>query len=347
MTQLTTAFLGTAHIHMGGFVQHLQARQNQIRVAAVYDPNAERGKSYAQTLGGAAWTDDPQSILADPNITSVIVCSETVHHKDLVVAAARAGKPIFCEKPLGLGRADAEAMAQAIRDAGVLFQTGFFMRGDPIHQFIKREVQAGHLGKLTRVRYANCHQAALDGWFDTDFRWLADPKQAGGGAMLDLGAHVLDILLHTYPHTEGDVVRAQGMFGNRGGRYGAEIDEYGAGLLQFQSGMIAEIEASWVDPKLRAPIEVHGTEGEIVAQNGTVTYYSKHVDGHAEPAVVSDLPPAAPHAFELFWDAILGQPLPIPLVSVDEAAQGSRVMEELYQSAGRSTTEGLASSSTN
>ncbi len=344
MTQLTTAFLGTAHIHMGGFVRQLQSRRDQVGVAFVYDHDAERGQSYAQKLDGAVFTADLQTILHNPQITSVVICSETVHHKDLVIAAAQAGKHIFCEKPLGLGRADAEPMAQAIHEAGVLFQTGFFMRGDPVHQFIKREVQAGHLGKLTRVRYTNCHQAALDGWFDTDYRWLADPKVAGGGALLDLGAHVLDIVLHTYPHTEGDVVRAQACVGNRGGRYGTEIDEYGTGILQFISGMVAEIEASWVDPKLRAPIEVHGTEGEILVQNGTVTYYSKHVDGHAEPAVVTGLPPAAPHAFQLFWDAVLGQTLPIPLVSIDEAAQGSRVMEDLYASAGRSTTTGLAPS---
>ncbi len=344
MTQLTTAFLGTAHIHMGDFVRRLLARQGQVGVALVYDHDAARGRSYAQKFDGAQFTDSPQAILSDPRITSVVVCSETVYHRDLVVAAARAGKHIFCEKPLGLGRADAEAMAQAIREAGVLFQTGFFLRGDPVHQFIRREVQAGHLGKLTRVRYTNCHQAALDGWFDTDYRWLTDPTLAGGGAMLDLGAHVLDIILHTYPQTEGEIVGTHAFVGNRGGRYGTEIDEYGTGILQFQSGLIAELEASWVDPTLRAPIEVHGTDGEIMAQNGTVTYHSKHGNGYAEPAVVSDLPPAAPHAFELFWDAVLGQPLPLSLVSVDEAAQGSRIMEDLYASAGRSTTQGLASS---
>lgn len=344
MTTLTTAFLGTAHIHTPGFVQRLLARQGQVTVSHIYDQDAQRGQSYAARFDGAQFTDDPQTILGDPQITSVVICSETVHHKDLVLAAARAGKHIFSEKPLGLGRADADTMAQAIRDAGVTFQTGFFMRSDPVHQFIRREVQAGHLGKLTRVRYANCHQAALDGWFDTDYRWLGDPRQAGGGAMLDLGAHVLDLILNTYPSTEGNIVRVQGMLGNRGGRYGLEIDEYGSGLLQFSSGMIAEIEASWVDPKLRAPIEVHGLEGEIMVQNGQVTYHSQHVDGYAEPTVVADLPPAAPHAFELFWNALLGEPLPVALVSVDEAAQGSRVMEELYTSAGRSTTQGLTSS---
>lgn len=344
MTPLLTAFLGTAHIHTNGFVQCLQARKDQISVRFVYDPSAPRGSSYAAQFDGASFADNPRTVLADPAVGSVVICSETVQHTELVVAAARAGKHIFCEKPLGLGRADAETIADAVRSAGVTFQTGFFMRGEPGHRFVRREVQAGHLGRLTRVRYSNGHDAALGGWFDPEYRWLADASRAGGGAMLDLGAHVLDIILHTYPQTEGDIVRAQAYLGNRGGRYGTDIDEYGSGLLQFASGMTAELEASWVDPKLRAPIEVHGTEGEILVQDGIVTYYSQHVDGYAKPAVVADLPPAAPHPFDLFWDALLGQSLPIPLTGVDEAAQGSRVMEQLYASAGRSTTQGLASS---
>lgn len=344
MTTLTTAFVGTAHIHMNDFVRRLLARKDDIAVTRIYDHDAARGQSYAAKFDGAAFTDDPQAIFADPNIQSVVICSETVHHKGLVLAAANAGKHIFCEKPLGLGQADADEMAQAIRDANVTFQTGFFMRSNPIHQFVKREVQAGHLGKLTRVRYSNCHEAALAGWFDTDYRWLTDARLAGGGALLDLGAHVLDLILSTYPQTEGEVVGLRGMVGSRGGRYGSEIDEYGSAVLQFASGMIAELEASWADPKLRSPLEVHGTEGEISAQGSTVTYYSKHVDGYAEPTVVADLPPAAPHAFELFWEALLGHALPVALVGVDEAAQGSRVMEALYASAGRSTTTGLASS---
>ena len=90
-------------------------------------------------------------------------------------------------------------MADAIKAAGVTFQTGFFMRSGATSQFIKREVQAGHLGKITRARLSNGHQAALEGWFDTEWRWLTDAKLAGGGALLDLGAHVLDQIIDIFP----------------------------------------------------------------------------------------------------------------------------------------------------
>jgi predicted dehydrogenase len=338
MTQLTTAFLGVAHIHTPGFIKTLNRRADEVCVKAVYDPQPERGAQRASELPGATFVADPQAIFDDPEITSVVVCAETHRHRDLVTQAAQAGKHLFVEKPLGMGAADSQAMADAITAAGVTFQTGFFMRGSGISQFIKREVQAGHLGKITRARYSNAHQAALDGWFDTDWRWLADPAQAGGGALLDMGAHVLDQIVDIFPQTEGEVVSIAAALGNRGGRYGGEIDEYGVGLLQFASGAIAELEASWVDPVLRSPLEVFGTEGQIQVKDGQVYYFSRHIEGADGKTPVTDLPPNAPHAFDLFWDALLGKPLPIPLVPVSEAALGSALMERLYQAAGRTTS---------
>lgn len=337
MSTITTAFLGVAHIHTPGFIKRLNERNAEIKVKSVFDIQAERGKQRAGEMPGADFVDNFDAILADPEIGSVVICAETVQHKELVVAAAKAGKHIFCEKPLGLGADDSKIMADAIKKAGVTFQTGFFMRSDPAHQFIKREVAAGNLGKLTRVRYSNCHHAALDGWFDTDWRWLADAKQAGGGAMLDLGAHPLDLIVDTYLPVEGDVVDVAAKLGNKGGRYGTEIDEFGTALLTFASGATAVIEASWVDPSLRSPVEVFGTEGQIQLIDGNVRYFSKRVPGMDGKTPVADLPAAGTHAFDLFWDKILGKPANVPLVSVDQAAAGSTIMERIYNASGRST----------
>ena len=102
MTQLTTAFLGVAHIHTPGFINTLKRRAEEIRVKAVTDHDAERGQRRAQELPGSVFAADPQTILDDSEITSVIICAETSRHRELVLAAAKAGKHIFCEKPLGL-----------------------------------------------------------------------------------------------------------------------------------------------------------------------------------------------------------------------------------------------------
>lgn len=335
VSTITTAFLGVAHIHTPGFIKRLNDRQSEIRVKSVYDVDPARARKRAGEMPGAEYVSTPEAIFDDVEIDAVVICSETVQHKVLVEGAAAAGKHMFCEKPIGIASADALAMADAVKQAGVTFQTGFFMRGDPAHQFVKREVAAGNLGKITRIRYSNCHDAALGGWFDPEWMWLADKKLAGGGAMLDLGAHPLDLIVDTYLQTEGEVVDVAAKLGNRGGRYGSEIDEYGTALLTFASGATAVIEASWVDRRLRSPIEVFGTEGQIQIVDGGVRYFSNLVDGADGKSPVADLPPAAPHAFDLFWDKLLGKPLGVPLIGVDQAALGSTVMERIYQAAGR------------
>jgi predicted dehydrogenase len=345
MSKIVTAFVGVAHIHTPGFIGMLnrRAEAGDVAVKYVWDPQEARARQRAGELPGSEYVGDVETILSDPAISAVVICSETSLHKDLVLAAAARGKHIYCEKPIGLGAKDANAMADAIEAAGVTFQTGFASRSSSVHQFIKREVAAGNLGKLTRAHYSNGHNAVLQGWFDTEWHWLAEPKLAGGGALLDLGAHPLDLILNTFSATEGAVASAHGAVGNRVGRYGTEIDEYGTGLIQFESGFSATVEASWVETGPHSlPTAVLGTEGQIFVKDGGVYYSTSKIEGFdgKSPVPAELLPPAAPHAFELFWDVLLGREISVPLVSVREAALGSAVMERIYNSAGKSTVAG-------
>jgi predicted dehydrogenase len=332
----TTAFLGVAHIHTPGFIRQLSERDD-VRVKAVYDHDAERGQRRADELK-ATFAADVDTILSDSEITSVIIASETVHHRDLAIRAAQAGKHLFIEKPLATSIEDTQAIQDAVEKAGVIFQTGFFLRGQAPIQFLKQEVVTGNLGKITRMRFTNCHAGALQGYFDTEWRWIAQKEQAGGGGFADLGAHALDIILWTLREASGgpcgEVEKVAGFVGTQLGRYG-DIDEYGSGLIQFSSGAIAEVAASWDDAKLRAPIEVHGTQGQIQISGDTILYYSELVEGADGGPWQGALPEAAPHAFALFWDKLEGKEAVIELVGVEEAAAESRVMTEMYRAAGQ------------
>ncbi|MDQ3815102.1 MAG: Gfo/Idh/MocA family oxidoreductase [Armatimonadota bacterium] len=324
---LTTAFLGVAHVHTPGFIKKVNERAG-VRVKAVYDDEAERGERRAAECQ-AVFEPNLDTVLQDPEIGSVIICSETARHLDLVERAAVACKHMFVEKPLAVSGEEARQMAEAIERAGVIFQTGFFQRSSPQAQFIKREVAAGHLGVVTRMRHSNCHNGSLGGWFDTEWHWIVEKEQAGGGGFADLGAHSLDIILWVLRGVCGEVKHVSASLGTATRRYG-DIDEYGAGLITFDSGAIAILEASWVDPKLRSPVEVFGTQGQIQVIDGKVRYYSEHVEG-ADGGEWTNLPEQKPHAFDLFFDALEGKD--VDLVTVEQAAEESRVMHELYKSA--------------
>ena len=321
----SVALVGVAHIHTPGFIKKLATRED-ITVACVWDHDGERAARRAAELNApvAASLDE---IWQNPNIQAAVICTETDRHQAVVTAGAQAGKHLFVEKPLGLGASDSAAMAEAIQQAGVLFQTGYFMRGNPIHRFVKAQIEAGAFGKVTRIRMSNCHSGSLGGWFDTEWRWMADPAQSGVGGFGDLGTHVLDIMLWLM----GSVERVTADIGVVTGRYG-DCDEYGEGLLKFTNGATGSLAAGWVDVANPVTLIVSGTEGHAHVVNGQLFFQSKHVEGADGKAPWTALPEAWPHAFDLFLDAIVGQS-GAPLVSVQEAAYRSAVMEALYQSA--------------
>jgi len=325
---LTVALVGVAHIHTPGFIKRLNARDD-VCVKYVWDHQPERAQQRAEELS-ATPVEDLQTIWGDDEITGVVICSETNRHEALVLAAAAAKKHMFVEKPLGLSAEDSDRMADAIQAAGLIFQTGYFMRSQGIHRFLRDEIAAGHLGKVTRVRMSNVHGGSLGGWFDTDYRWMADPQIAGCGAFGDLGTHRLDILLWMM----GDPVRVTADVDVTTGRYG-DCDETGEGMLRFENGAIGVLAGGWVDQANPVPIEISGTEGHAYVCQGKLYYKSSHVEGADGKEPWTKLPEDLPHAFELFLDAMLGQD--VPLVGVREAAARSAVMAAMYEAAQNQT----------
>jgi predicted dehydrogenase len=319
------ALVGAGHIHTPGFIKRLQARDD-VAVRWVWDHDAGRAALRAEELR-AQVAGDARRIWEDPNITVVVICAETDRHELLVLEAAAAGKHMFVEKPLGLGAQDAYRMAAAIEQAGVLFQTGYFMRGSPAFRFIQTQLKAGTFGHVTRIRMSNCHAGSLKGWFDTEWRWMADLAQAGVGGFGDLGTHILDIMLWLL----GNVTRVTADIDVATGRYG-DCDEFGEGLLKFESGVTGSLAAGWVDVANPVSLVLSGTQGHASLVNGQLFFQSDCVPGADGKQPWTELPEPWPHAFELFLDAAAGKEN-VPLVGAREAAYRSAVMEAMYRAA--------------
>lgn len=319
------ALVGCAHIHTPGFIKMLLKRSD-VQVKWVWDHDHERAGRRAAELDTQT-VDDVATIWSDRDVEAVIICSETDRHEALVIPAAESKKHLFVEKPLGLAAKDAYRMAEAIERAGVLFQTGYFMRGNPINLFLKEQIAQGSFGKITRIRHSNCHEGSLGGWFDTEWRWMADPRQAGVGAFGDLGTHSLDILMWLM----GDVQRVTASIDVATGRYG-DCDEYGEGLLRFTNGVVGTLAAGWVDVANPVTLLISGTDGHAHVDSDRLYFKSSHVKGANGKRAWTKLPAAWPHAFDLFLDAIAGKPN-VPLVAPREAAARSAVMKAFYVAA--------------
>jgi predicted dehydrogenase len=321
---VTLAFVGCAHIHTPGFVTLLN-RRDDVRVKYVWDHDAARARKRAPHLE-AEVVSDLERIWDDPEIKGVVVCSETNRHRELVKAAAEAGKHMFVEKPLGITAKESDAMAKAIEAAGLMFTTGYFMRTSPQHIFLKEQVTQGAFGKITRVSGWNCHSGSLGGWFDTEWRWMADPKQAGVGGFGDLGTHSLDILMWMF----GDVEAVDAEIKVVTGRYD-DCDESGQGMLWFKNGAIGTLAAGWVDVANPVTLMISGTEGHAVMLNDQLHFQSKHVEGADGKQPWKKLPEADPAPLDQFVDALLGKSR--RLVTPSEAAARVTVMEAMYRAA--------------
>ena len=328
----TLALLGGSHIHTPNFAKKM-AEAADINVKYIWDPDDHFAQKNQQVTGGEVIAE-PRRALDDGEVDGVVICSTTDLHAQLVPAAAEAGKAMFVEKPLGMTGDEATRMADAVERAGVIFQTGYFMRGDPPVRWIRDAVRDGKLGTVTRARASNCHNGAFRGFFDGDYRWMTDPARSGCGGFGDLGTHVLDLLLWIIEDAGKEPVhRVTATLGNTTGKYGDAVDEYGLGLLAFRSGAAADLNAGWVDQADPMRLEVSGTRGHAAIIHGKLRVKAEgiEVDDDQQPL---DLPEEKwPHAFDLFLDALRGKD--VPLVTAREAARRNVVMDAMYDAAHR------------
>lgn len=317
------AFVGVAHIHTPSYINLVKKRSDVI-AKYVWDHDAQRAEQRAHEVGAQA-VMDAQTIWSDPEITAVIILSETNRHHDLVLAAAKAGKHMFVEKPLGITASESREMAEAIEKAGLLFTTGYFNRTDPKKLFLKSEIAAGHFGAITRVRGSNCHNGSLGGWFDKDWRWMADPQIAGVGAFGDLGTHLLDILMWL----NGDIASVTADIRPVTHRYD-DCDETGEALIHFKNGVIGTLGAGWVDIENPVELQISGIQGHAIIINGQLFYRSEKRPGSDSKKPWTDLPSAPPPPLDQFLNAVAGAK-DEPLVTPREAAARVVVMEAMYE----------------
>ena len=236
------------------------------RLVAVCDPSPA-ARAAAEDARG---TDDLAEFLADPAVEAVYVATPNHLHRRAVEAAAATGKAILCEKPMAATLADAEAMAAAVRRHGAFYGTAFDQRHHPAHRVMRDLVRAGRLGTVTALRIVYAC------WLDRHFapspghdNWRVDRARAGGGALIDLAPHGLDLagFLLDDPLVEVAAL-AQGRVHDYATR-GAGVDDGAVLVARSASGVLANLHVAYNHPDAlpRRRLEVVGTEGLLVAED--------------------------------------------------------------------------------
>ena len=162
----------------------------RARLGAVCDASRELLEKRRTEWGCEHVTTDFEAVCADPNIDAVIIATPNFTHKPITLAAARYGKHVMCEKPLGLDAAEVRAMYTACRDAKVVHMTAFTYRFAPSMRYMRHLATSGALGELRHFR----SQRFLD-WPETSWGWRQYKSQAGAGDLFDMTIHRIDFAL--------------------------------------------------------------------------------------------------------------------------------------------------------
>lgn len=171
---------------------HYGLPADAVQIVGVATTRRESAQKAAAEIGCGFYTDDIRELLAHPEVTIIDCCTPNAAHEAILVAAAEAGKHLYCEKPLAMGMADGRSIVAAAERAGVQTQLTFNFRFFPAVQRARQLMQDGFLGRIFSFRGRYYRSSYIDP--AKPLSWRLRKAEAGGGALADLGSHVLDLL---------------------------------------------------------------------------------------------------------------------------------------------------------
>jgi predicted dehydrogenase len=253
MTGHKVTMLGTGLIGLF-YTTTLQGGRGRDGVHVVYSRSEERGRSFAADWDIPVWTTDLEEAVAHPETDVVIVGLPNHLHEEAIALVARHGKAVLCTKPLARNAVEAKRILDTVESAGVFAGYLEDLVYTPKTLKAVAAVQGGQIGQVTWARSRETHPGPHSAWF-----W--DARQAGGGAIVDLGCHCVEIIRAFVGKDNKPlevVCWADTLV------HPIEAEDNAIALIRFESGAIGQFEVSWTfrgGMDLRD--EVAGTEGTI------------------------------------------------------------------------------------
>jgi predicted dehydrogenase len=274
MVQITigligTGFMGKCHAMAFRAVPAVFPDAPRPVLELLADLRPEPARAAAEAFGFARWTADWRALVEDPAVDMVAITTPNFLHEEMALAAIRAGKHVYCEKPLAGDAARALAMTEAAEAAGVRTLVGYNYVHNPAAAVAREIVAGGEIGEVVHVRGAHNEDFLADP--DVPMSWRCRRAEAGAGAMADLGSHIISLARYLV----GDIVEVCGSvqtvvrrrpLPDRPGAF-AEVDndDQGQFLARFASGATGAFEASRVarGRKMFLAYEITGTKGSL------------------------------------------------------------------------------------
>ena len=319
--------LSTADIGLRKVIPGLR-RSPRSEVLGIASREGPRAAAAAEELAIPRNYASYEALLDDPDIDAVYIPLPNHRHAEWTIAAARAGKHVLCEKPLGLTAAQAQEMVDACRESGVLLMEAFMYRQHPSWIAARELLASGRIGKLQ----------AVDSWFsyfNDDPRNIRNMLETGGGALYDIGCYSVNLsrmLFGSEPiGVKAAITRDPGV----------GVDVMTSAILEFEDGVATFTCSTRAESDQR--VDIYGTTGRISIEipfnippdRPTRVFLIAGGDPPVAPATETlTFDVADPYACEAdrFADAVLdGAPLP---VEPEDAVANMRVIESIFAAGG-------------
>ncbi|MGG1313358.1 Gfo/Idh/MocA family protein [Cohnella laeviribosi] len=346
MKPIRTAVIGTGSIsdfHLKSYARHPDAE-----LVAVCDLNGERARQKADQFGAAKSYSDYKELLADPDIDAVSVCTWNNTHAEISIAALRAGKHVLVEKPLCTTVEEALRIQEAVEETGKQLMIGYVRRYDPNARLLKEFVDKGEFGDLYYAKASSIRRHGNPGG------WFADRSRSGGGPLIDIGVHMIDLCWYMMGRPKAVTVSGNTYrkLGNRANirnlsHYKAAdwdpkvntVEDLASAMIRFENGASLQVDVSFAlhAQKDEASIKLYGDKGgfeidpEIVIVTEkhdtilNVTPQTDHRGFHFEAAFQSEID----HFIECVREGRK------PISPVEDGVEMMKILNAVYESAER------------
>jgi len=274
MSKLRVGIIGTGGIsncHMSGYL----ALPDIVEVAAVCDINEPKVKAYAEKYNVPAWYTDYNEMLAKENLDCVSVTTWNSVHMPATVAALNAGANVICEKPMAMNAKEAELMLDAAKKSGKLLQIGFVRRFGDDARAAKKYIDAGVIGDIYYGKAQYLRRRGCPGG------WFGDKEYSGGGPLIDLGVHVMDLVRYlggcpkpvaAFGAAFDNLTATRDEAGEKAwtattdsGGFNFNVEDFTTAMVRFEGGLVMSVEASFNlnIKKDQAAVEIFGTKSAV------------------------------------------------------------------------------------
>ena len=229
------------------------------KVVAVMRRNADKAKDYAARHGINTWYTDAQKLINDPNVNAIYVATPPSTHAEYAIAAMRAGKPVYVEKPMASSYGECQEMVRVSEETGVPCFVAYYRRTLPYFQRVKQLIDERKLGNISTVHIQFAIPPYATDYSRETLPWRVKKEFAGAGYFYDLASHQLDLL----DYILGPIADAQGYTFNIADLY--DVEDTVSAAFQFKSGIVGSGSWSFVAPPdtRTDTIEIVGTKGKL------------------------------------------------------------------------------------